>query len=156
MDISLGLIFIIMSVLGACLSAAIIPSCAELMEAARQERCVSESTGFISGWLNSLIFFGEFIGPLLGGFYISLADEDFSLGSTYFGLTCALIATFAAFGYTILFFHKRWKRRNETMEHAYVRQNQRNRRMRRQRLRPSVSFSGKLDLFTALDYIATI
>ena len=57
-----------MVLLGAALSAAIIPTCAQLMEAARRERCELQASAFISGWLNSIIFLGEFLGPFAGGF----------------------------------------------------------------------------------------
>ena len=64
---SIGQVTVSMVLLGVSLSAAVIPTCSELMEAARRERCEERASSFISGWLNSLIFLGEFLGPLLGG-----------------------------------------------------------------------------------------
>ena len=52
---------------GMSLSMAIIPSCSELIEASRRERVQDEATNFISGWMNSVIFLGEFLGPVIGG-----------------------------------------------------------------------------------------
>ena len=69
---SIGQVTVSMVLLGASLSAAVIPTCSELMEAARRERCEERASSFISGWLNSLIFLGEFLGPLLGGLLLDL------------------------------------------------------------------------------------
>ena len=60
---------------------AIIPSCSELIEASRRERVQDEATNFISGWMNSVVFLGEFLGPFIGGYLIEYAQEhikDFS------------------------------------------------------------------------------
>ena len=54
---------------------AIIPSCSELIEASRRERVQDEATNFISGWMNSVIFLGEFLGPFIGGYLIEYAQE---------------------------------------------------------------------------------
>ena len=53
---------------------AIIPSCSELIEASRRERVQDEATNFISGWMNSVIFLGEFLGPFIGGYLIEYAQ----------------------------------------------------------------------------------
>ena len=60
---------------GMSLSMAIIPSCAELIEASRRERVQDQATNFISGWMNSVIFLGEFLGPFIGGYLIEYAQE---------------------------------------------------------------------------------
>ena len=55
---------------------AIIPSCSELIEASRRERVQDQATNFISGWMNSVIFLGEFLGPFIGGYFIESAQEN--------------------------------------------------------------------------------
>ena len=127
-----------MVILGAALSAAIIPTCAELMEAARRERCENRASAFISGWLNSIIFAGEFLGPFLGGL---LLDEfgSFQLASSYFAALCLTVTTLGAIGYCLLFVKRKWQRRNEPDGAAYIRQTQRNRRIRRRRTRTTSS-----------------
>ena len=55
---------------------AIIPSCSELIEASRRERVQDQATNFISGWMNSVIFLGEFLGPFIGGYLIEYAQEN--------------------------------------------------------------------------------
>ena len=54
---------------------AIIPSCSELIEASRRERVQDQATNFISGWMNSVVFLGEFLGPFIGGYFIEFAQE---------------------------------------------------------------------------------
>ena len=55
---------------------AIIPSCSELIEASRRERVQDQATNFISGWMNSVVFLGEFLGPFIGGYLIEYAKEN--------------------------------------------------------------------------------
>ena len=55
---------------------AIIPSCSELIEASHRERVQDQVTNFISGWMNSVIFLGEFLGPFIGGYLIEYAHEN--------------------------------------------------------------------------------
>ena len=61
---------------GMSLSMAIIPSCSELIEASRRERVQDQATNFISGWMNSVVFLGEFLGPFIGGYLIEYAQEN--------------------------------------------------------------------------------
>ena len=80
---------ITMAVMGVSLSAAIIPSCAEMVEIARREGCAEQASSFIAGLMNSLVFFGEFVGPATGGLFIEMSGGSFPIGASYFAL-CAI------------------------------------------------------------------
>ena len=95
---------IVMVILGVSLSAATIPSVSEMVEIARQEGCAEQASNFIAGLMNSLVFFGEFMGPTLGGMMIMHADGDFALGASYFAIYCLVIVLSCKSNKSVLYY----------------------------------------------------
>ena len=58
-------------------------------------------------------------------------DSSFPVATSFFSTLCLFITLIGALGYCFLFFKRKWSRRNEPDSAAYIRQTQRNRRLRK-------------------------
>jgi len=124
-----------MAVLGMSLAAAIIPSCNEMVEVARREGVEEQTSNFIAGLSNSLIFFGEFIGPTFGGYMLDFAEGDFSIGCSYFSVVCMIIVLLCGLWWTVLHAKRKCRQMDETVQERRLRRTMEERSGRRRRRR---------------------
>ncbi|CAG5094608.1 Oidioi.mRNA.OKI2018_I69.XSR.g13706.t1.cds [Oikopleura dioica] len=114
-------IALVMAVLGLSLAAAIIPSCNEMVEVARAEGVEEQTSDFIGGLINSLIFLGEFVGPTFGGYMLDYAHGDFPVGCSFFSIVCMVIVFLCGVWWIGLLMKRKWKQKKESAAERDIR-----------------------------------
>jgi hypothetical protein len=106
-----------------------------MVEVARREGVEDQTSNFIAGLSNSLIFFGEFVGPTFGGYMLDFAEGDFSIGCSYFSVVCMIIVLLCGLWWTVLHAKRKCKQMDETVQERRLRRTMEERSGRRRRRR---------------------